>query len=333
MHAFHSLSARACRRAAALSMALAAFAYAGVAAAAQWPSRPVRIIIPAGPGGSSDPLARLLAEDLGKRLNASFVVENKPGANGNVGASIAAKAAPDGDTLLFSWTGTLVSAVTLYHSKPFDPQKDFEPIVLVGSIPNVIGVNAQLPIKDFNALRDYAQQHPNTLNFGSTGSGSSWHLSGEMFKKRFGVAMVHVPYTAPSGVFSDLIGNRLQVVFPGSTAMAPLVQDGRVRALAVMDDARSSVLPGVPTTAELGYPELASATWMGLLAPKGTPPEIVRKVNEAVNQALATPAFRAKLVDMGYKPLGGSPQEFATYMAAEIKKWGEVVAFSGAKID
>lgn len=298
-----------------------------------WPTRPVRIIVPAAPGGSSDPLARMTAEELGKALGGSFVVENRPGANGNVGAALVAKAEPDGHTLLMSWTGTLVSAVTLYDAKPFHPQKDFVPIVLVGSIPNVVTVNAQMPVRSMAELTDYAKKNPGKLNFGSTGSGSSWHLSGELYKKLFGVFMVHVPYTSPGGVTTDLVSDRLQLSFPGSTAVAPLVKDGRLRALAVMADKRSAVLPDVPSTKELGYPQLASETWIGLLAPKGTPQDIVLKVNAAVNTALANPAFRNKLIAMGYTPMGGSGADFASYMDSEIKKWAEVVKFSGAKID
>lgn len=298
-----------------------------------WPSRPVRIIVPAAPGGSSDPLARMTAEELGRALGSSFVVENRPGANGNVGAAMVAKAEPDGYTLLMSWTGTLVSAVTMYDAKPFHPQKDFVPMVLVGSIPNVVTVNAQLPVRSLDELTAYAKKNPGRLNFGSTGSGSSWHLSGELYKKMFGVFMVHVPYTSPGGVTTDLVSDRLQLSFPGSTAVAPLVKDGRLRALAVMADKRSAVLPDVPSTKELGHPQLASETWIGLLAPRGTPPEIVQKVNATMNAALAQPAFRERLVSMGYTPLGGSSAHFSEYMDGEIKKWAEVVKFSGAKID
>lgn len=320
------------RGAGALLVAVLVAAAASVHAQS-WPTRPVRIIVPAAPGGSSDPLARMTAEELGKALGGSFVVENRPGANGNVGAALVAKAEPDGHTLLMSWTGTLVSAVTLYDAKPFHPQKDFVPIVLVGSIPNVITVNAQMPVRTMAELTDYAKKNPGKLNFGSTGSGSSWHLSGELYKKMFGVFMVHVPYTSPGGVTTDLVSDRLQLSFPGSTAVAPLVKDGRLRALAVMADKRSAVLPDVPSTKELGYPQLASETWIGLLAPKGTSPEIVQKVNAAVNAALARPAFRDKLIGMGYTPMGGSGADFAGYMDSEIKKWAEVVKFSGAKID
>ena len=299
-----------------------------------WPTaRPVKVIVPSAPGGSSDPLARLMAEELGGALGGNFVVENRPGANGNVGASYAAKAEPDGYTLLFSWPGTLISAVTMYKAKPFHPINDFEPIVLIGSIPNVITVDAKLPIHSLSDLTAYAKKNPGKLNFGSTGSGSSWHLAAELYKKVTGVQMVHVPFTSPAAVNKDLIGGDLQAVFPGTMAIASLVKDGRLRALAIMSDTRTSVLPDVPTTKELGFPELESTTWFALLAPKGTPPEIIKKVNQTVNVLLTKPALQEKMANLGYTLMGGTPQQLTDYMKTEIVKWGEVVEFSGAKID
>jgi len=299
-----------------------------------WPTaRPVKVIVPSAPGGSSDPLARLMAEELGVTLGGNFVVENRPGANGNVGASFAAKAEPDGYTILFSWPGTLISAVTMYKAKPFHPINDFEPIVLIGSIPNVITVDARLPIKSLNDLTDYAKKNPGKLNFGSTGSGSSWHLAAELYKKVTGVQMVHVPYTSPAAVNKDLIGGDLQAVFPGTMAIASLVKDGRLRALAIMADSRTSVLPDVPSTKELGFPELESTTWFAFLAPKGTSPEVVKKINQTVNTLLTKPVLQEKMTKLGYTILGGTPQQLTDYMKSEIVKWGEVVEFSGAKID
>lgn len=298
-----------------------------------WPSRTVAIVNPAAPGGSSDPLARIVAEILSKEFGGSFIVENRPGANGNIGAAYVAKSAPDGNILLMSWTGTLVSAVTMYGSKPFNPMTDFEPIVLIGSIPNVITVDAKLPITNLKELAEYAKKNPNGVNFGSTGSGSSWHLSAELFNKVMGVKMTHVPYNSPAAVTKDLVGGELQAVFPGTMTIATLVKEGRLRALAVMAPERTSVLPDVPTTKELGYPQLESATWMALLAPKGTPKEITSKINKAINDSLATPAMRNRLTSLGYTPMGGTSAEFSTYMAGEIKKWDEIVKFSGAKID
>ncbi|MFC4278829.1 Bug family tripartite tricarboxylate transporter substrate binding protein [Achromobacter aloeverae] len=310
---------------------------AGLAATAahadNWPSKPIRLILPAAPGGSSDPLARMVAEQLGESLHQSVIVENRPGANGNVGSASVVRANADGYTLLFSWTGTLVPANTLYHNKPYDPQKDLTPIVLVASVPNIIVVQPSLKIDTLRDLTVYAKDHPDKLNFGSTGSGSSYHLSGELYKKTAGVSMLHVPYNSPGAVFSDLLGDRLQLAFPGVTAAAPLVRDGKLKALAVMAPTRSDMLPDVPTTAEAGYPTLLSDTWFGLLAPKGTPAEVTTKVNEAMNAALKTPAFRNKLATLGFVPLGGTQARFVKAIDDDITKWGEVVRFSGAKID
>ena len=298
-----------------------------------WPTKPVRIVVPAAPGGSADPLARMAAEELSRVLGQSFIVENRPGANGNVGAASVVKAAADGYTLLFGWTGTLVPAVTLYGAKPYHPQRDLDPIVLISSVPNVIVVQPSLGVKSFAELTAHAKKNPGKLNFGLTGSGSSYHLSGELYKKTMEVFMLHVPYNSPGAVFQDLVGDRTQLAFPGISAAAPFVKDGRLLAVAVMAEKRSDVMPDVPTTAELGQPSLVSDTWFGLLAPKNTPADIRNKVNETINAALNTPAFRARLAGMGFTPLGGTADQFANALSADIKKWGEVVKFSGAKVD
>lgn len=303
------------------------------AQAQAWPSKPIRLIVPAAPGGSADPLARLVADELGRVLQQPLVVENRPGANGNLGAVMAVKSPADGYTLLFGWAGTVVSAATLYDSKPYNPQRDLDPIVTVGSVPNIVVLNPSIPAGSLAELTAYAKKNPGKLNFGSTGSGSSYHLSGELYKKTVGVFMVHVPYSSPGAVLTDLVGGRLELAFPGVTAAAPFVKDGRLKAIALMADKRADLLPDVPTTAELGQPSLVSETWFGLFAPAGTPPEIKAKVNETINAALKTPAFRARLVALGYTPLGGTPQQFAKTLSDDIRKWGEVVKFSGAKVD
>lgn len=304
-----------------------------VAHAGTWPEKPIRLIIPAGQGGSADPLGRMVGEELSKAFNQSVVVENRPGANGNIGANAVVKADPDGYTLLFGWTGTLVPVVTMYNSEPYHPQRDLAPIGLVASVPNVIVVQPDLGITTFDGLADYAKKNPGTLNFGSTGSGSSYHLSGELFNKVMDVSMVHVPYTSPGAVFTDLLGGRLQLALPGITAAAPMVKDGRLNAVAVMSGTRSEVMPDVPTTTELGQPELKSETWFGVLAPAGTPPDVIEKINGALNAALQTSEFRARLVQMGFTTMGGTPQEFVDTLAEDIEKWGEIVKFSGAQRD
>ena len=298
-----------------------------------YPSKPVRIVVPAAPGGSADPLARLMAEELGKALQQSFVVENRPGANGNIGSASVAKAAADGYTLLYGWTGTLVPALTLYGGKAYHPQNDLEPIVLIGSTPNVIAALPSLGVKTVAELTAYAKARPGQLNFGSTGSGSSYHLAGEQYKKSTGVFMTHVPYASPGAVFTDLMGERTQVVFSGIAAAVPYVKDGRLRALAVMADKRSPMLPDTPTTVELGHPELVFDTWFGLLAPKNTPADVRKKINDAVNGALNTPQIRERVIAMGFQPMGGTSEQFSKALASDIQKWAEVIKFSGAKVD
>ncbi len=321
-------------RRALLSLASIALALPmGSVHANNWPAKSIRIVVPAGQGGSADPLARLVAGELEKALKQPIVVDNKPGANGNIGATSVVRSLPDGYTLLFGWTGTLVPAVTMYGAKQYHPEKDLDPIVLIASVPNVIVVQPSLGVKSFPELVDVAKKNPETLNFGSTGSGSSYHLSGELFKQMMGVSMVHIPYSSPAAVFTDLVGDRLQLAFPGITAAAPLVNDNRLRAIAVMADKRSTVMPDVPTTTEVGQPGLKSETWFALLAPKGTPADVRKVINEAVNTALGTAEFRDKLTTMGFTPMGGTEKEFARTLNDDIKKWGEVVKLSGLKLD
>lgn len=298
-----------------------------------WPSKPITLIIPAGQGGSADPLGRMVAEALGKELKQTVIVENRPGANGNIGAASVVRSTPDGYTLLFGWTGTLVPAVTIYKAKPYHPQRDLDTVGTVASVPNVIVVQPSLDVKNFADLAAYAKKNPGALNFGSTGNGSSYHLSGELFNKVMDVSMVHIPYTSPGAVFTDLIGGRLQLALPGVTAAAPFVADGRLQAVATMGDTRSAVMPDVPTTTEIGQPELKSETWFGVLAPKGIPEDVRNKINQALNTALKQPEFRAKLATLGFTPMGGTPQALEQLLAEDIKKWGAVVEFAGVKTD
>lgn len=327
------------RRRAALSqawkagVAAAVLVASGLACAQAWPTKTIRLIVPAAPGGSADPLARAVAEELSKQLQQAVVVENRPGANGNIGAALVAKSAPDGYTLLLGWPGTLVSAVTLYDAKPFHPLKDFEPIVIVGSVPNVVLVKPSLPVKTLAELTEYVRENPAKLNFGSTGSGSSYHLSGELYKKVAGVSMTHVPYASPGAVFTDLLGGRLDLAFPGAAAAAPYARDGRLRVIALMSDKRSETLPNVPTTTELGFPQLTSETWLGVLAPKGTPADVTKRINGILNASLKSSAFRERLTTLGYTLAGGTPEQFTATIRDDIVKWAEVVKFSGAKID
>lgn len=307
----------------------AAFAVGHVPAAVaqDWPAgKTIQIVVPApGGGGTGDSIARVIAEELAKHLKTSVVIDNKPGANGNIGAAYAAQQTPDGYKLLFSWAGTLAVNPSLYKGLNFDPQKDFVPIALVADVPNILVVNNDLPAKSLAEFTAYAKANPGKLNFGSTGNGSSMHLAAELFMRETGTKMVHVPYNAPGTATTNLMAGDIQLMFQLVPGIVGQVKGGKVRAIAVMADKRSPALPDVPTTVELGAPKLLSSTWFALLAPKGTPPAIVDKVNAAVNESLQDPAVRKRLSDMGASPLGGTPKQLADHLAAETVKWGNIV--------
>jgi len=300
----------------------------GVALADTWPAagKPIQIVVPApGGGGTGDTIARVVTEALAKRLNASVVVDNKPGANGNIGAAAAATAAPDGYRLLFSWAGTLAVNPSLYQNLSFDPQKNFDPIVLVAEVPNILVVNNDLPVKDVASFIGYAKANPDRVNFGSTGNGSSMHLAGELFMRETGTKMVHVPYNAPGMATTNLMANDIQAMFQLIPGIVGQVKGGKLRAVAVMSATRSPALPDVPTMGEQGQPKLLSSTWFALLAPRGTPAAILDKVNAEVNEILRDAEIRKKLSDMGATPLGGTRQALADHLAAETIKWGRIV--------
>ncbi len=298
-----------------------------------YPNKPVRLIIPFAPGGTIDPITRILGEALGKELGQNIVIDNRAGANGNIGMTAAAKADPDGYTLIMASSGALVANISLYKKLPFDPVKDFEPVILYGNVPNILVVNPAVPVKTLKEFTDYVKANPNKLNFGSTGNGSSMHLAGELYKSMTGTQMTHVPYNSPAQATQDLLGGNTQLMFQLMTGIWQHVNTGRVHAIAVLAPKRSLTLPNVPTTTEAGMPGLESSAWFGVLAPHGTPKAIVMKLNKEINKLLAEPAFRKRITDVGVEPMGGTSQDFAGYRDAEIKKWAKVVQVSGAKID
>jgi len=302
-------------------------------AAGDYPNKPVRLIIPFAPGGTIDPITRMLGEAMGKALGQNFVIDNRPGANGNVGMAAAAKAEPDGYTLIMTSSGAYVTNVSLYKKIPFDPVKDFEPIILYGNVPNILVVNPVVPVKTLKEFTDYVKANPNKLNFGSTGNGSSMHLAGELYKSMTGTQMTHVPYNSPAQATQDLLAGNTQLMFQLMTGIWQHVNTGRVHAVAVLAPKRSTTLPNVPTTAEAGMPGLESSAWFALLAPHGTPKAVVNKLNAEVNKLLNDPAFRKRIVEVGVEPMGGTPQDCARYRDSEMKKWARVVQVSGAKID
>ncbi len=315
------------KRAAVVALASAA----GLGASAQtaaWPTsgKTIQIIVPApGGGGTGDTIARIVADELAKTLKTSVIVDNKPGANGNIGAAAAATSDPDGYRLLFSWAGTLAVNPNLYKKLNFDPAKDFEPIGLIADVPNILVVNNDLPAKTLDEFVQYAKANPGKINFGSTGNGSSMHLAGELFMRETGTKMVHVPYAAPGQATTNLISNEIQAMFQLVPGIAGQVKAGRVRALAIMADKRSSALPDVPTMKELGHPDLMSSTWFALLAPKGTPAPILDQLNKDLNAILARPEVVKRLADLGATPHASTREQLRTHMAAETAKWGKII--------
>ena len=286
-----------------------------------------------GGAGTADTLARIMALELEKRLGQRVLVENRAGANGNIGAAAAARSAPDGTTFLWGWAGTLATNPALYRDLPFDPVKDFDPVALVGNVPNILVVNKTLGPKslaDFTAL---ARAEPGRLHFGSTGNGSSMHLAGELYRQSTDTDLVHVPYSGPAPAMTDLLSGRIQLMFNLVTGAMPQIRAGEVVPIAVLSDRRVPQLPEVPTTAELGLPGLVFGTWFGILAPHGTAPAIVARANAAVNEVLADPAASRRLGDAGMEVYGGPPERLPTHLAGELRRHAEIVRRSGARLD
>ena len=315
-----------------LAAAIAALAV-GAAQAQGWPTKPVRVIVPATPGGTIDPLTRVVADALSKDIGQQFVVENRPGAQGNTGLAAVAKAEPDGYTLGMAASSMLAINPHLYAKMPYDPLKDLAPIALVGDVQNVLVVHPSVPAKTLKEFTDYVNANAGKLNFGSSGNGSSMHLSGELYKKLSGTQMQHVPYANVGEATKDLVAGRTQLMFQLMTGIVGQVKAGNVRAIVVLSESRSSALPDVPTTVEAGMPQLQSSVWFGLVAPQGTPKPVIDRVQGAVAKMLADPAFRKRLTDIGAEPLAGGPADFAKKLAAEYARWGEIVKLSGARIE
>jgi tripartite-type tricarboxylate transporter receptor subunit TctC len=299
-----------------------------------WPDRPIRLIVPTlGGAGTADTLARIVAQELEKRLGQRVLVENRAGANGNIGAAAAARSPPDGTTFLWGWAGTLATNPALYRELPFDPVKDFDPVALVGNVPNILVVNKSLGPKSLAEFTALARAEPGRLHFGSTGNGSSMHLAGELYRQSTETDLVHVPYSGPAPAVTDLLSGRIQLMFNLVTGAMPQIRAGEVVPIALLSDRRVPQLPEVPTTAELGLPGLVFGTWFGVLAPHGTAPAIIARSNAAVNEVLADPAARQRLGDAGMEVYGGPPERLATHLAAELRRHAEIVRRSGARLD
>ncbi len=317
-----------------LASGLAALAPLPLLAQGAWPDKPVRLIVPTlGGAGTADTVARILAQELDKRLPQRVVVENRAGANGNVGAATAARSPADGYTFLWGWAGTLATNPALYRELPFDPVRDFDPVVLVGNVPNILVVNRQLGPRTLAEFTAYARANPGKINFGSTGNGSSMHLAGELYRQMTGTEMQHVPYSGPAPAVTDLLSNRIQAMFNLVTGALPQVRAGEVIPLTLLDEQRAPQLPDVPTTAELGMAGLTFGTWFMVLAPKGTPGPIIDRMNAVVNEVLADPEAKQRLQGAGLALWGGTRQRAAEFLAVEIRRHAEIVRASGARVD
>ena len=294
-------------------------------AAQTWPSRPVTMILPFAAGGGTDLLARALAQDFGERFGQQFVVDNRTGAGGNVGAGAVAKAAPDGYTILFGTPGPLANNKLMYKNLPFDPEQAFTPIVLIAKSPLIIAAKMSLPVKDIKELTAYAKANPGTLNVGVPGNGTLGHITSLLLQKELGIRMTDVPYRGTALVINDLLGGQVDLAMDFMPSYVPLVREGKVRALAVTTSKRSSDLPDVKTVQDAGFPGFEATAWYALAAPAGTPTEIIDKLNAATNAFLKSPKGQETLANLSMQAVGGSPADLKAFIASELRKWGPVV--------
>jgi tripartite-type tricarboxylate transporter receptor subunit TctC len=311
------------------AVALPALSRAAFAQA--WPSRPVHMLVGYAPGGVADILGRLVAQWLAQRLGGQFVVENRPGAAGNLATEVVVKSPPDGHTLIVLGSNNAINA-TLYDNLAFDVLRDIVPVAGFELTPLVMEVNPSVPSRTVAEFIAYAKTHPGKVNMGSGGNGSTPHVAGELFKMMAQVDMVHVPYRGTGAMFTDFLGGQVQVAFDNVPSSIGYIRAGQLRALAVTTARRLDVLPDVPTVAE-SVPGFEAIGWTGLGAPRNTPPEVVDKLNKEVNAALADPAFKARLADLGGIPLAGSPAEFAKFFADDARKWSKVVRAANLKAE
>ncbi len=298
-----------------------------------YPAKPVRIIVPFPPGGPTDVVGRLVATKLGEALNQQFVVENRAGAGGTLGSEVVSQAPADGYTLLYGSTSTLAMAPSLYRKLGYDPRKSFAPISLVSSGPLLVAVNAAVPAQTLTQLIALAKEKPGALNYGSAGNATPPHLAAELFKSLSVTDLTHVPYKGGAPALQAIAAGEVQVIFEGIVTLLPQIKAGRLRALAITSTSRDASLPEVPTVAEAGLPAFQVNFWSGLVAPAGTPPEVVNVLNAALRRALAAPDARETLTRFGLAPAGNAPVEFARFIDSEIIRWERAVQASGAKVD
>ena len=309
---------------------VAAALFAGAAHAQDYPNRPIRLIVPFSPGGSTDTISRILAGRIGAALGQTMIVENKPGAGGNIGGDFVAKSKPDGYTLLFVGTSTAVNP-TLYKNMPYDVMRDLEPVIHLVNLNGILVVHPDVPIRSVKELLDLSRSKPGTLNYASAGSGTTLHLAGEMFKSMTKADLTHVPYKGSGPALTDLIGGQVQMMFANMPGTIQHVRAGRLRVIAVTGDKRSSVLPDVPTIAEEGVPGYRATGWFGVMAPAGTPRDVVNRLNAEFNKALDAPELVEVLRNEGAEVVGGSPEDFRKHLVSEIERWAAVIRGAGLK--
>src|SRR5690349_18156214 len=304
---------------------LCAFLSVSSEAQDKYPQKTIKIVVPFAPGGSTDIFARLVGEKLAQSLGQSVLIENRAGASGNIGADAVAKAAPDGYTRLMPTTGVMAINNALFKNLPYDAAKDFEPVVFIASITNVLAVPNDLPAKNVAELVALAKKEPGKLTFASSGAGSSTHLSAELFKSMAGVDVVHIPFKGSGQALIDVVAGRVSMIFDNMPSALPHIRAGKLRALAVTGSRRSGALPEVPTIAEAGVPGYESLSWSGFAAPAGTPREIVQRLNRETGTILASADMKQKLADQGAEAVGGAPEAFAAHIRAEREKWSKLV--------
>ena len=313
--------------------ALAALAASTLVSAQSYPTKPIKMIVPFPPAGSTDISARAVAGKLGERLGQPVVIENKPGAGGNIGADVAAKAAPDGYTIFVGTVGTNAINQALYSKMPYDHLRDFAPVVLLSTTPNVLVTQPNFPVNSVKDVIDRAKAKPGEMTFASSGAGTSIHLSGELFNSMAGTKMQHIPYKGSGPMLIDIISGTVNIAFDNLSASMPHIKGGKLKALAVTGSKRSPVLPDLPTISEAGLTGYDSTSWNALYVPVGTPKEIIDKLNREVRAILESPETRKFFAEQGAEAGGGTPQQLDAFTRAETAKWAKVVKDSGAKVD
>ncbi len=303
------------------------------ASAQAYPNKPIRLVVPYAPGGATDIIGRAAATELSRLLGQPVNVDNRPGAGGNLGAELVARSAPDGYTLLVSASSLHGITPFLYSKLNYDPNKDLRPVIVLGAFANVLVVNQNVKANTVKDLITEIKANPGKFSYASSGSGSTIHLSGEMFKAQTGVDMPHVPYKGSGPALTDLIGGQVQIMFDNIPSAITHIRSGKLKALATTGETRAKTLPDLPTMREAGLNDYLSTAWFGIVAPAGTPPEIIAKLNSEGQKAVASPEFVKKMAELGYDVVGGSTEKMAAMIQDELKRWGPLVKASGAKVD